>query len=188
MFVFDLTIEQATPPLPPIAPILLTLPSNDDRTLDLVGARLLKSWFFWCLAIVAVMFDRAADFLLAGSLEPTSLLSELFKLAALLFIEVMVLALLLVKRFDMGEDDADDGDDDEDETKEMVGDGIDDEWLGDVNEDADESDWARPLSLLWMLMLFIDAFAFLLLPMVFIILLSLLTLLWSWVFGLLLVR
>ena len=73
------------------------------------------------------MFDRAADFLLAGSLEPTSLLSELFKLAALLFIEVMVLALLLVKRFDMGEDDADDGDDDEDETKEMVGDGIDDE-------------------------------------------------------------
>jgi hypothetical protein len=82
------------------------------------------------------MFDRAADFLLfdASFRPPTSLLIELFKVAAAAELLALLVAVeLLERRFDIGEDEADEGDDDDDEfdddedTSEIVGDGIDDE-------------------------------------------------------------
>ena len=44
-----------------------------------------------------------------------------------------------IKRLDMGDDDDEDGDEDEDDNNDMVGDGILDEFVGDVkvNEDND---------------------------------------------------
>lgn len=64
MLVFDLTSEQATP----LLLLLLLLSSDRDKSLllmfELVGLLApLSCCKSWCLAIVADMLERAADFL-----------------------------------------------------------------------------------------------------------------------------
>lgn len=66
MLVFDLTSEQATP----LLLLLLLLSSDRDKSLLLMLELMLVGLLApfsccksWCLAIVADMLDRAADFL-----------------------------------------------------------------------------------------------------------------------------
>lgn len=53
-----------------------------------------------------------------------------------------------MRRLDMGEDDEEEGDEDDEDNSDMVGDGIDDELVGEVNVNED-NDCAElmPLSL-----------------------------------------